>query len=125
MLASTALLLPRYLKGRKSGPLFCSERRPGPTRRSATPSRDLCPETGRMRLGYDRARTLIKEHTGLQLHQLRHSAATHLGEKGTDATVIMAKTHHRSIRTLARYTRPGLATVTAATELLDPPHRRG
>lgn len=121
----TALLLPRYLKGREAGPLFCSERRPGPARRTATPSRDLCPDTGRMRLGYDRARTLIKEHTGLQLHQLRHSAATHLGEKGADATVIMAKTHHRSIRTLARYTRPGLAAVTAATELLDPPQRRG
>jgi hypothetical protein len=30
-----------------------------------------------------------------------------IGEKGVDATVIMAKTHHRSIRTVARYTRPG------------------
>jgi integrase len=76
----TALLLPRYLRGRESGPLFCSERRPGPARRTATPSRDRCPETGRMRLGYDRARTLIKHYTGLHLHQLRHSAATHLGE---------------------------------------------
>src|SRR5664280_1152551 len=27
---------------------------------------------------------------GLRLHQLRHSAATHLGEAGIDATVIMA-----------------------------------
>jgi hypothetical protein len=35
-----------------------------------------------MRLGYDRARTLIKQYTGLHLNQLRHSAATHLGEKG-------------------------------------------
>lgn len=31
--------------------LFCSERRPGPARRVATARRDLCPETGRMRLG--------------------------------------------------------------------------
>lgn len=46
-------------------------------------------------------------------------------EQGADATVIMAKTHHRSIRTAARYTRPGLAAVTQATELLDPPQRRG
>jgi hypothetical protein len=38
--------------------------------------------------------------------------------------VIMAKTHHRSIRTTARYTKPGLAAVTKATEHLDPPHRR-
>jgi site-specific recombinase XerD len=87
----TALLLPRYLRGRESGPLFCSDRRPGPARRVATASRDLCPETGRMRLGYDRARTLIKQYTGLHLHQLRHSAATHLGEKGADSTVIMAR----------------------------------
>lgn len=116
----TALLMPRYLRGRTFGPLFCSDRRPGPARRAATTSRDLCPETGRMRLGYDRARTLIKQYTDLNLHQLRHSAATHLGETGEDATVIMAKTHHRSIRTLARYTRPGLATVTKATERLDP-----
>lgn len=120
----TALLLPRYLRGRTSGPLFCSGRRPGPARRSATTSRDICPETGRMRLGYDRARTLIKQHTGLHLHQLRHSAATHLSEAGVDVTVIMAKTHHRSIRSVARYTRPGITAVTQATEALDPPRRR-
>lgn len=52
--------------------------------------RDLCPEAGRMHLGYDRA--LIKPHTGLDLHQLRHSAATHLGDASVDVTVIMAKT---------------------------------
>lgn len=121
----TALLLPRYLHGRTAGPLFLAERRPGPARRATTPARDLCPDTGRARLGYDRARTLIKHHTGLELHQLRHSAATHLGDAGTDATVIMAKGHWNSLRTAARYTRPGLAAVATATELLDPPHRRG
>jgi integrase len=78
-----------------------------------------------MRLGYDRARTLIKHYTGLHLHQLRHSAATHLGEAGEDSSVIMAKTHHRSIRTAARYIKPGLAAVTKATERLEPPRRRG
>ena len=106
------------------GPLLLAERRPGPARRATTAARDLCPTTGRARLGYDRARTLIKHHTGLELHQLRHSAATHLGEAGADATVIMAKGHWHSLRTAARYTRPGLGAVTTATELLDPPQRR-
>ncbi|HET9258113.1 MAG TPA: tyrosine-type recombinase/integrase [Pseudonocardiaceae bacterium] len=77
----TALLLPRYLRGREAGSLFCSERRPGPARKATAQERDICPETGRIRLGYDRARTLIKHYTGLELHQLRRSAATHLGEK--------------------------------------------
>ena len=117
----TASLLPSHLAGRTRGPLFCSNRRPNPARRAAADSRDLCPETGRIRLGYDRARVLIKQHTGLHLHQLRHSAATHLGEAGADVTVIMAKTHHRSIRTAARYSRPGIAAISAATDLLGPP----
>lgn len=120
----TALLLPRHLHGRTRGPLFLADRAPGPARRATTASRDICPDTGRASLGYDRARVLIKQHTGMSLHTLRHSAATHLGEAGTDATVIMAKGHWRSIRTAARYTRPGLAAITTATELLDPPHRR-
>jgi hypothetical protein len=55
----------------------------------------------------------------LHLHRLRHSAATHL-EAGADATVIMAKTH-RSLPSVVRYTRPGLAAVTAATELAHRP----
>jgi site-specific recombinase XerD len=120
----TAMLLPRYLKGRTRGPLFLSNRKPGPARRAATKQRDICPDTGRRRLGYDRARTLIKRYTGLALHRLRHAAATHLGEAGTDSTVIMAKTHHRSIRSVARYTKPGLQAVATATEVLDPPTRK-
>jgi len=67
----TALLLPRHLHGRTRGPLFCSDRRPGPARRATTISRDVCPDTGRARLGYDRARVLIAQHTGLSLHTLR------------------------------------------------------
>ncbi len=51
---------------------------PGRARRAAAEQRYICPETGRQRLGYDRARTLIKGYTGLALHHLRHSAATHL-----------------------------------------------
>ena len=44
-------------------------------------AKDLCPATGRVRLGYDRARVLFTRHTEWELHQVRHSAATHLGEQ--------------------------------------------
>jgi integrase len=55
----TAHLLPRLIAGRDRGPLFLSEHRPGPHRRATTDSKDICPETGRARLGYDRARILL------------------------------------------------------------------
>jgi len=55
--SGTAHLLPRLLRGRDTGPVFLSERRPGPTRRPG--AADLCPTTGRARLGYDRARVLF------------------------------------------------------------------
>lgn len=52
----TAHQLPRLIASRESGPLFLSEHRPGPHRQATTDPRDICPETGRARLGYDRAR---------------------------------------------------------------------
>ncbi len=89
----TAHLLPRLIAGRDRGPLFLSEHRPGPHRRATTHPKDICPATGRARLGYDRARILLVHYgDGLLLHQLRHSSATHLGE----ANVIMAKTGTRT-----------------------------
>ena len=75
------------------------------------PARDLCPATGRARLGYDRARILFTRYTGWQLHQLRHSAATHLGAQGIPLQLIMAKTRHRNPRTAMRYVRLGAEAV--------------
>ncbi len=121
--SGTSHLLPRLLNGRRSGPVFISERRPGPARRPA--NRDICPETGRARLGYDRARILFAHHTGWELHQLRHSAATHLGERGIPLQLIMAKTRHKNPRTAMRYIKPGAQAVAEVTELLEPPKRRG
>ena len=125
----TAHLLPRLLQGRSAGPVFLSQRRPGPARRPAT--KDLCPETGRARLGYDRARVLLDRYTssgpeapGWDLHQLRHSAATHLGEANVGLQLIMAKTRHRNPRTAMRYVRPGGVAVAEVTELLDIAPRR-
>ncbi len=121
----TAHLLPRLIAGRERGSLFLSAHRPGPQRRATTDPRDLCPDTGRARLGYDRARILLGQYgDGLRLHQLRHSSATHLGDANTSANVIMAKTGHRSLRSVQRYVKPGLAAVHQATEALSSPRRR-
>jgi len=115
--SGTAHLLPRLIRGRTGGPVFVSHRRPGPARRPAT--RDLCPDTGHARLGYDRARILLGRYTGWDLHQLRHSAATHLGERNVELQTIMAKTRHRNPRSAMRYIKPGAETVADATDLLD------
>jgi len=128
----TAHLLPRLLRlpdgtSRISGPLFLASRRPVPARRPAP--RDICPHTGRARLGYDRARVLFKKYTatatsnGLELHQLRHSAATHLGDQKVPLQLIMAKTRHKSPRTAMRYVKPGDEAVAEVTSLLGPPRR--
>src|SRR5947207_904870 len=102
-LNATPPLRPRLTRGRQAGPVFGSERRSGPACRPA--AKDLCPATGRARLGYDRARILFTRHTGWELHLLRHSAATHLGEQGIPLQLIMAKTRHRNPRIAMRYVR--------------------
>ncbi|MCX4776659.1 sigma-70 family RNA polymerase sigma factor [Streptomyces sp. NBC_01264] len=59
--SGTARLLPLLLAGRTRGPVFLTDRRPGPAR---TPGpADLCPDTGRRRLSYERAEHLFKEAT--------------------------------------------------------------
>ena len=91
--------------------------------------RDICPHTGRARLGYDRARVLLKKYTatvgsdGLELHQFRHFTATHLGDQKVPLQLIMAKTRHKSPRTVMRYVKPGDAAVAEVTSLLAPTRR--
>jgi predicted RNA polymerase sigma factor len=65
----TARLLPSLIGTRTRGPLFLSDRRPAPARRP--PDADLCPDTGRRRLSYERAEYLFKKATGHRLGQLR------------------------------------------------------
>src|SRR6266536_3065135 len=75
--------------------------RPGrPTCQGRPPARDICPDTGRARLGYDRARVLLDRYTspgksqpGWDLHQLRH----------------------RGARTAMRYVEPSAAAVAEVT----------
>ncbi|MEV7010859.1 hypothetical protein [Streptosporangium sp. NPDC051022] len=96
-----------------------AERRPA--RRPA--AADICPHTGRARLGYDRARVLLEKHAGLDLHQLRHSAATHLGEAEVLLQLIMGKTRHKNPRTAMRYVKPGAEAIAKVTEVLAPRRR--
>ncbi|MET8339643.1 site-specific integrase [Streptosporangium canum] len=125
--SGTARLLPRLLQlpdgsTRTRGPLFLSERRPVPARRPV--AADICPHTGRARLGYDRARVLLDQYASLDLHQLRHSAATHLGETEVPPQLIMGKTRRKNPRTAMRYVKPGAEAIAAVTEHLAPPRRR-
>ncbi len=118
--AATARLLPRYLAGRRRGPLFVTTGLP-----NIVPAElDRIPD-GRGRLSYQRAWSLFREASGGQwtLHQLRHSALTHLGEDGVSAPLLMAKSRHRDLRTLSRYVRPGTKAVARLTAEHDPARR--
>jgi len=61
---------------------------------------------------------------GWTLHQLRHSALTHLAEEGVNLPLLMAKSGHQSLRSLQRYARPGAESVAAMTAAHDPARRR-
>jgi integrase len=119
----SARLLPRLIAGRSRGPLFLADRRPGPARMPA--AADLCPVTGRARLSYRRAEELFKAVSGgWTLHQLRHSAITHLAEADVGLALLMAKSRHTSLRSLQRYARPGPEAVPRLTAEHDPERRR-
>jgi len=126
--SGSARLLPRLTTGRETGPLFLADRRPGPARAPA--SVDLCPQTGRGRLSYERAEYLFKLNSlkvtnrGWTLHQLRHSALTHLAEAGVNLPLLMAKSGHENLRSLQRYARPSAEAVAAMTAVHDPGRRR-
>jgi integrase len=99
----TARLLPRLLKGRHQGPVFTTHG----ASRVVVAKLDQAPG-GAARLSYRRAEELFKAAAGYTLHQLRHSALTHLAEDGASAPMLMTKSRHRSIASLARYARPGV-----------------
>ncbi|MGO4615712.1 tyrosine-type recombinase/integrase [Nocardia sp. 2YAB30] len=123
--AGTARLLPRLIKDRTSGPVFVTHRRPGPGKYLA--DRDICPDTGLARLSYDQARNLLDAATaidgigtGWDLHELRHSGLTHLGESGASLLELMAKSRHRKPENLRRYFKPSPQAMRDLTSLLGP-----
>ncbi|MFE9628972.1 tyrosine-type recombinase/integrase [Streptomyces sp. NPDC006527] len=124
--AGTARLLPRLLKGRTRGPVFVTHRRPGPGK--VVSPRDVCPDTGLVRLSYGQARMLLDEHTALggvsgtgwDLHEWRHSGLTHLGEAGASLLMLMAKSRHKKPENVRRYFHPSADAVAEVTSLLAP-----
>ena len=102
----TARLLSNYLEGRRSGPVFVTERGAKSDALIGPSDKD---EHGRARLSYERAEALFRQYSaGATLHQLRHSALTHDAEDGASTPLLMTKSGHASIRSLARYARPVL-----------------
>jgi integrase len=103
----TARLLPRLLAGRKSGPVFLTDRKARPS----VAKTDVDPSTLRARLSYRRAAELFEIHTAdydegpYTLHQLRHSRLTHAAEDGASTPVLMKLSGHTSVRSLAKYAR--------------------
>ena len=117
----TARLLPRLLKGRKTGPVFLTDRRA----RVQLPPCDIDPTSGRARLSYRQAEDLFKAASGgATLHQLRHSALTHDAENGASTPMLMAKSGHTSVASLARYARPSAEALARWQERNDPARRR-
>src|SRR5581483_10695795 len=101
----SARLLARLMAGRRQGPVFLATTAPAPARAPA--ANDLDPVSGRGRLSYRRAEELFAKYSGgHSLHQLRHSALTDLAEAGVSLSLLMAKSRHRSLRSLQRYARP-------------------
>lgn len=124
--AGTARLLPRLIKGRTRGPVFVTHRKPGPGKVLAP--RDVCPDTGLVRLSYGQARALLDEHTaiggvpgtGWDLHEYRQSGLTHLGEAGASLPMLMAKSRHKKPENVRRYFHPSAEAIAEVTSLLGP-----
>ncbi|MFE9328489.1 hypothetical protein ACIHDR_46900 [Nocardia sp. NPDC052278] len=111
------------IRGRTQGPVFVTHRRPGPGKYLA--DRDICPDTGHAGLSYDQARDLLDAATatagtGWDLHELRHSGLTHLGESGASLLELMSKSRHRKVENLRRYFKPSPLAMRELTSLIGP-----
>jgi len=116
----TARLLPRLLKGRNPGPVFVTDRKA----RVQLPEADL-DEHGHARLSYQQAEAVFKAASGgATLHQLRYSALTHDAEDGTGTPMLMARSGHTSVRSLAKYARVSAEALARYQAERDPARRR-
>jgi integrase len=123
---ATARLLPRLLEGRRTGPVYLTDRRAC----VELPTADLHLDSGRARLSYRRAAECFMDATEKlpggpwMLHQLRHSALTHAAEDGANTSTLLAFSGHTSVASLARYTRVSPEALARWQEARDPAARR-
>ncbi len=90
-----------------------------------TAKADLDPDSGRARLSYEMAEQLFKKATkGKNLHQLRHSRLTHLGDENVSAPLLMAISGHKQMSTLQQYVKPSQSAVAKLMADTDPERRR-
>jgi integrase/recombinase XerC/integrase/recombinase XerD len=122
----TARLLPRLLAGRKTGPVFLTDRKARPSVALV----DVDPRTSRARLSYRRAAEVFEQPTTdlpggpYTLHQLRHSGLTHAAEDGASTPMLMALSGHTSVRSLAKYARVSAEALGRWQAERDPAGRR-
>jgi integrase/recombinase XerC/integrase/recombinase XerD len=82
-------------------------------------------DQGHARLSYDQARQIFQRASGGKtLHQLRHSALTHEAERGTSTPMLMARSGHTSVRSLAKYARVSAEALARHQAEHDPASRR-
>ena len=82
-------------------------------------------EHGRARLSYQQAEALFaKASGGATLHQLRHSALTHDAEAGTGTPMLMRRSGHTSVRSLAKYAQVSAEALMRHQAERDPARRR-
>jgi integrase len=122
--SGTAMLLPRMLKGRKTGPLFVTARKAP----AGTPRADVAPD-GRGRLSARQAQDTFSRATSgfpggpYTLHQIRHRALTDAAEAGASSAMMMALSGHRTVKSLAIYARVGTDALAAWQAERDPNRR--
>ncbi|HUY52593.1 MAG TPA: hypothetical protein VMV92_43975 [Streptosporangiaceae bacterium] len=118
---ATTRMQPWLLKGRKSNPVFLTDRQA----RVELPPRDIDPGSERARLSYRQAEDLFKVTSGgATLRQLRHSAPTHNAEDGASTPMLIARSGHTSVGSLARYARPSAEALARRQAQRDPARRR-
>ncbi|WP_433323193.1 tyrosine-type recombinase/integrase [Spirillospora sp. CA-294931] len=117
---------------RTSGPVFLADRRAPTSGPRAPAAAEFCPTTRRARLSYPRAEHLFKTAStaldphgdGWTLHQLRHSALTHLAADRRTAAKLQAKSRHLHLGSLGFYVKFGEQTSARVTAETDPAARR-